>query len=123
VLDHANRTLLRLGTLMRRAGLVMRWCWALVMMLAAGSFGCGGVYYTVQVNAAQSRIEQARELGAETQAPYEYYYAKEHLHQAQVEAATASYGDAATYAEVAETYAQKAIDLITAARRKDSESK
>jgi len=79
--------------------------------------GCGNVYYTVSVNAAQARLEQAREMGAETQAPYEYYFGREHLRQAQVEAAEASYSDAAAYAETAETYAQKAIDLIIAARR------
>ena len=30
--------------------------------------GCGGVYYAVSVNAAQARLEQAREMGAETSA-------------------------------------------------------
>ena len=91
------------------------------LMLLGPAFGCGGVYYTVTVNAAQSKVEQAREMGAETAAPFEYYYAKEHLRQAQVEAAAASYGDAASYAETAENYAQKAIELIQAAKRKDNE--
>jgi len=75
--------------------------------------GCGGLYYAVEIQSAQARVEQARAMGAEQQAPYEYYYAKEHLRQAQVEAAEASYGDAASYAETAEVYAQKAIDAIT----------
>jgi hypothetical protein len=83
--------------------------------------GCGGVWYSVSVNAASSRLEQARQMGAETQAPFEYYYAREHLRQAQVEAQEASYSDAATYAETAELYAQKAIDQIVAAKR-DSKS-
>lgn len=78
---------------------------------------CGGVYYTVSVNAAEARVEQARQMGADRVAPYEYYYAKEHLRQAQVEAATASYSDAAAYAETAETYAQKAIDAVTSQRK------
>jgi len=78
----------------------------------AGTSGCGGVYYTVSINAAQGRLEQARQMGAETQAPYEYYFAREHLRQAQVEASEASYSDAAGYAETAELYAQKAIDFI-----------
>jgi hypothetical protein len=78
--------------------------------------GCGGVYYAVEVNAAQARVEQARQLGAEHAAPYEYYYATEHLRQARLEASEASYGDAAGYAETAETYAQKAIDIITASQ-------
>lgn len=79
--------------------------------------GCGGVYYTVSANAAQTRLEQARQMGAETQAPFEYYFAREHLRQAQAEAAEASYSDAASYAETAELYAQKAIDQIQAAKR------
>ena len=84
------------------------------------SMGCGGVYYTVSINAAQTKLEQAREMGAETKAPFEYYYAREHLRQAQVEASEASYSDAASMAETAETYAQKAIDRIQAARKAES---
>lgn len=83
-----------------------------VLAISLASSGCGSVYYTVSVNAAQTRLEQARQMGAEQQAPYEYYFAREHLHQAQVEAAEASYSDAASYAETAELYAQKAIDAI-----------
>ena len=57
--------------------------------------GCGGMYYAVAVTSASSRVEEARVLGAEQLAPYEYYYAQEHLEQAQFEAAEASYSDAA----------------------------
>ena len=42
---------------------------------------------------------------------------REHLREAQRHASEASYGDAATFAEAAETYAQKAIDVIQAAKR------
>jgi hypothetical protein len=86
------------------------------LALSSGS-GCGGVYYSVNVGAAQSRLEQARLLGAEQQAPYEYYFAREHLRQAQIEAAEASYSDAAGYAETAELYAQKAIDVTKSAKK------
>ncbi len=89
----------------------------LVGLLGAATEGCGGVYYAVTVNAASSRVEEARVLGAETLAPYEYYYAREHLEQAQFEAAEASYSDAAHYAETAEEYAAKAVDVARAARR------
>ena len=92
----------------------------LVCMLVPASTGCGGVYYTVSINAAQTRLEQAREMGAETKAPFEYYYAREHLRQAQVEAAEASYSDAASMAETTETYAQKAIDRIQTARKAEN---
>jgi hypothetical protein len=88
-----------------------------IMVLCALLSGCGSLYYTVNINSAEARVEQARQMGAETQAPFEYYYAKEHLRQAQVEAADASYSDAATYAEIAERYAQNAIELITRARK------
>ena len=57
-----------------------------------------------------------REIGAEQRAPYEYYFAKAHLDQARVEASEASYGDAANFAEVAEEYAQKAIQLTQGAQ-------
>lgn len=100
---------------MRSARLAAMTC-SLLLFLT----GCGGVYYTVSINAAQTRLEQARELGAETKAPFEYYYAREHFRQAQVEAAEASYSDAASMAETAETYAQKAIDRIQAARKAES---
>jgi hypothetical protein len=89
------------------------------LCLAAGLPGCGGVYYAVTINAAQARIEQAREMGAESATPYEYYFAREHLREAQVHASEASYGDAASLAETAETYAQKAIDLIQASKRNE----
>lgn len=93
---------------------------ATVLCVAPALMGCGSVYYNVNVNAATSRLEQARQLGAETAAPYEYYFAREHLRQAQVEAADASYGDAAGYAETAELYAQKAIDRIQAQKRAEA---
>jgi hypothetical protein len=90
---------------------------AFVLCAAPALGGCGSVYYAVSVNAAQARLEQARQMGAEHHAAFEYYYAREHLRQAQWEATEASYGDAAAYAEIAEQYAQKAIDLVTAAKR------
>lgn len=89
--------------------------------LLGGLGGCGGVYYAATVNAASSRVEHAREVGAETLAPYEYYFAKEHLKQAQVEASEASYGDAAQYAETAEEYANKAIELAHQAKKAAAE--
>ena len=85
--------------------------------LLVSTQGCGGVYYAASVNGAASRLEHARAIGAETLAPYEYYYAKAHLEQAEIEASEASYGDAAGYAETAEEYAQKAIDLSQTAHK------
>ncbi|MEO8800685.1 MAG: DUF4398 domain-containing protein [Polyangiaceae bacterium] len=85
--------------------------------LAIASSGCGGVYYAVEVTSASSRLAEARELGAEKSAPYEYYYAKAHLEQAQAEASEASYSDAANLADTADEYAQKAIEISQSAKR------
>src|SRR5262245_17077602 len=79
--------------------------------------GCGGAWYAYSVNAAASKVEEARAMQADQYAPYEYYYAKAHLDQAQVEAAESSDSDAANFAETAEEYATKAIELTQAARR------
>jgi hypothetical protein len=79
--------------------------------------GCGNTLYAIQANSASSRLEEARELGAEKFAPYEYYYAKAHLEKAQEEAASADYGDATNLAETAEEYAAKAVRLSREAHR------
>jgi hypothetical protein len=89
-------------------------------LVLAGAFSttaCGGVYYAATASGATSRLEEAREVGAEQLAPYEYYYAKAHLEQASIEASQASYGDAIDYVQAADEYAQKAIDLSTAAHK------
>ena len=88
-----------------------------ILFLLVAASGCGGGYYAIVANSATSRVEEARALGAETLAPYEYYYAKEHVEQAQIEASEANYSDAANLADEAETYASKAIELAQSARR------
>jgi hypothetical protein len=79
--------------------------------------GCGNTLYAIQANAADSKLEEARELGAEKFAPYEYYYAKEHLEKAKEEAADADYSDAIELASTCEEYADKAIRLSRDAHR------
>lgn len=86
----------------------MRWLSLLTVLCVTG---CGGVYYGLEATGASSRIEEARTLGAESLAPYEYYYAKAHMEQAQVEASQGHYSDAALYAETAGDYAAEAIDI------------
>jgi hypothetical protein len=90
---------------------------AAVLPLAFTASGCGGVYYAAAANGAAARVAEARELGAEQLAPYEYNYAKAHLEQAQLEASEASYGDAANFAEIADEYANKAIELSQTAHK------
>jgi len=83
---------------------------AFALALSAPSIvGCGNTLYAIQANSAAGKLEQARELGAEQSAPYEYFYAKEHLQKAQTEAAEADYSDAADLAEASAEYADKAI--------------
>jgi hypothetical protein len=93
------------------------WIVSLGAALGSVAWGCGGVHYAIAVNSAASRVEEARALGADQLAPYEYYFAKEHLQQAQLEAAEASYSDAANLAQEAEEHANTAIELSQKARR------
>jgi hypothetical protein len=79
--------------------------------------GCGNTIYAFEANSASNKVEEAHELGAEKLAPYEYYYAKEHLEKAEEEAAEASYSDAINLAEASEEYADKAIRLTKEAER------
>jgi hypothetical protein len=85
--------------------------------LTLGTVGCGNTLYAIQVNSASGKLAEARELGAEKYAPYEYYFASEHLDKAQHEASEADYSDAINLAEVAEEYADKAIQLARDAHR------
>ena len=89
----------------------------LLLTALAVAPGCGNTLYAIKANSAASKVEEARELGAEKLAPYEYYYAKEHLAKAQTEAAEADYSDAAHLADVSEEYAEKAIRLSRDAHR------
>ena len=68
-------------------------------------------------SSAASSLEEAKTLGAEELAEYEYYYAKENLHKAQEEAAAAEYGDALRLANTAEDYAEKAVELARDSHR------
>jgi hypothetical protein len=83
--------------------------WALLVAVVLP--GCGNALYAVQASSAEQRFEEARELGAQESAPYEFYMAREHLEKAKLEAAEADYGDAARLSEAAEGFAEKAIEL------------
>src|SRR5262249_16234735 len=89
-------------------------------LIAAGGLvltACGNTVYAIQANSASNALAEAREPGAEKLAPYEYYYAKEHMEKAQQEAAEADYSDAINLAEAAEEFANKAIRLSREAQR------
>lgn len=89
----------------------------MVLASLAALTGCGATLYAIQASTAASKLEEAKELGAEKHAPYEYYYAREHLTKAQEEAHQADYGDAIDLAEIAEEAADKAIRLSREAHR------
>jgi hypothetical protein len=95
---------------------IFRWC-ALAAFTGLATAGCGNTLYVFRVNAASNKIEEAKELGAEKLAPYEYYFASEHLNKARTEAAEADYSDAINFAEIAEEHAEKAIRLSRDAHR------
>jgi hypothetical protein len=80
-------------------------------LLVLSASGCGGSIYGIIATSASSKLETAKALNAEQYAPYEYYFAEEHLWKAMEEAASADYGDAIDMASTAEEYAEKAITL------------
>jgi hypothetical protein len=90
---------------------------ALGVGLAFTAAGCGNTLYAISASSASSKVEEARELGAEQYATYDFYLATEHLEKAQTEASEADYSDAANLAEQAEEHADKAIRLAREAHR------
>lgn len=98
-----------------RAGLWTTLVVLLLVGLLVSATGCGGSIYAITSSSASSKLETAEALGAERYAPYEFWYAKEHLTKAMEEASTADYGDAIKFASTAEEFAEKAIVLSKAA--------
>lgn len=73
--------------------------------------GCGPTVLTLHATPAARRLTQAEEAGAAEIAPYEYHYARENLREARASAAAARWQDAIKYAEFAEEYANRALEL------------
>jgi len=73
--------------------------------------GCGNALYAVRVTQASVELQRAEQLDAAHRAPYEYFFALEHLKKARTEAVEADYADAAALAETAYHYAQRAIQV------------
>lgn len=90
----------------------------LISLLTALLFsGCGPTIYTSNVLSASRSVEAARHVDAATHAPYEYYYAEEHLKKAREEASESNYEAAIEYARVAKEYSEKARDRARAQMR------
>lgn len=81
-----------------------------LLILALSSSGCGNVLYTYHANSASTKLEEARQAGAEKTALYEYTLAQEHLSKAMSEAAEADYGDAVELAQAADDFATQAAE-------------
>jgi hypothetical protein len=65
----------------------------------------------VRVTQATAELQRAEQLDAARRAPYEYFYALEHLTKARSEAVEADFGDAAALAEIAFRYAERAVQV------------
>jgi hypothetical protein len=83
--------------------------------------GCGPVDYLSQVGRrAPLALAQARQYGAEEQAPYEWTAAEEYLREARVQASRSSYQRAIEYGRRAEELAVRAEGI---AREKNLRAK
>jgi hypothetical protein len=73
--------------------------------------GCGNAIYVTRITRASDEVARAEQLGAAARAPYEYYFALEHLRKARTEATEADYGDAIALAQTAYDYASRAVQV------------
>jgi hypothetical protein len=73
--------------------------------------GCGNAIYVTRITQASDEVARAEQLGAAARAPYEYYFALEHLRKARTEAMEADYGDAIALADAAYDYASRAVQV------------
>jgi hypothetical protein len=70
--------------------------------------GCA-VYTQKDIRGVEELINQAAAAGAEREAPYEYYSAKEYLGNAKDELKEADYGNAKMFGEKAQSRAEEAL--------------
>jgi hypothetical protein len=82
--------------------------WRALCCTALALSGCGGAVYAVRSGKVSSELELAQRAGAAESAPYEYYFAAEHLRKARSEAAESDYGDALSLLDEAEEYTRRA---------------
>lgn len=88
----------------------MTWrSWAALGLVA--SAGCGNAIYASRITQASDEVARAEQLGAAARAPYEYYYALEHLRKARTEAMEADYGAAIELAQAALDHASRAVQV------------
>jgi hypothetical protein len=91
-------------------------CWSLLL----GAAACGPIGYLQQVHGkAREAVTEARRAGAESAAPYEYTCAVEYLKKAEEEGDHAEYQVAIEYGRQAQSFAERARKLVTAADESD----
>lgn len=87
---------------------------AAVIVLSSSS--CGSSLHLIKEQRAQRAFQEARELGAEEYAPYEFYAAQTRISEAKRQAAAAEYGTAAQLSQEASVFAEQAIAISKNAR-------
>jgi hypothetical protein len=75
------------------------------------SCACGHPLYLARAAQTSAQLARAEQLDAAEKAPYEYYYALEHLRKARSEALAAEYWDAVALLQVAFDYASRAVKV------------
>ena len=95
--------------------------WTLLVCALSGTSltGCGNTLYLVKVHQAEQKFEEAKELGAEQHAPYEYYSAKTRLEETKRQAAAAEYGNASNLSQEATDYSVQAISISKTSRNQN----
>ena len=88
----------------------------IIAAILIGTLSCGPIEYSAIILGANEALAEAEENGAKELAPYEYWYAHEHLRKAREEVGYSDFQAAAECARVAREYAKKARDI--ALRRK-----
>jgi hypothetical protein len=88
-----------------------------VVFASCLGLGCGPIEYSAVILDAHSAMAEAQEADAHIHAPYEYYYAREHIQKAREEAGYADYQAAVQFGRTAEEYALKARDIARRRRR------
>src|SRR5262245_9607629 len=77
--------------------------------IAGGAAGCGAVYHTGSIVAANSAFEEARLPGDEKWSPYEFYKAQEYLAKSREEAGYSDFEAAIHFAKVSHRAADAAM--------------
>lgn len=95
--------------------------YAALLLVVSPLPACGSTIYAFKANDANEKLEEARQLGAEKLAPYEYFKAELHLKKARTEAAEADYGAAMSLADTSKQLSIQAIKQSREARRGASE--